>query len=146
MKYSRLFPFYISNRHISKDTYFRAPDLRQYDCRKLLAKIQGVYWRMSWGCTGESQVEVRQYWRKSSIHTPILAIVDSSNRYTIGRHWITQLWVKSFCVFGKVNVQQVYWRKSYWRLPATSYFHVRLSKRISSIREFLFEQMSLRNW
>ncbi len=58
-----------------------APDLRQYDFRQLLAKIQEVYWRMSWGYTGESQVEICQYWRKSSGHSPILAIGDSSNRY-----------------------------------------------------------------
>jgi hypothetical protein len=29
------------------------------------------------------------YWRKSSGHSSILAIVDSSNRYATGRHWIT---------------------------------------------------------
>ncbi len=47
----------------------------------ILANIHLTFdnWRMSWGYTGESQVEIRQYWWKSSGHSPILAIVDSSN-------------------------------------------------------------------
>jgi hypothetical protein len=69
------------------------PALRQYEFPQLLREIQGY--------TDEIQVEIPQYWGKSIAHSPMLATVDLNNRYTTGRYEITQLWIKSFCVFGK---------------------------------------------
>ncbi len=70
----------------------------------------------------------------SSCNILILAIVDSSNLYTIGRRWITQIWIKTCCVrqIGKspyhMSVSSIliienvvkfrlYWRTSIWLSP-----------------------------
>jgi len=94
-------------RHVYNDKCMGALDFRQW------ANVLGVYWRNSGG------------------DSPILAIIDSSNRYTTGRHWITQLWIKGCYAFSKVaRVHIIYrgnflspififanWQISYWNSP-----------------------------
>jgi len=53
------------------------------------AHLTFANWRMSRGYTGESRVDIRQYWRKSSGHSPVLAVLDTNNSLRIRSNMIS---------------------------------------------------------